>query len=410
MVAALLLICLAAGGFYVGSAAAAPLPAIEVTPTAPAIEAPGEEVSVELPDYGSGAVTALGYDAETRLAEPDAEPVALVSYGSDDAVPIGSVAKVITALMIVDAKPLDGGDGETITFTSDDVQIYNETIAENGSNAPVSAGLEMTQREALTLLLVPSANNYSESLAIWAYGSYDDFLAESRSWLDDRGLTETTMDDSSGLSPETVSTPEDLLQVGELLVADPDLSEIVALDSATIDGVGTVDGTNALLGQEGIDGIKTGTTGEAGSCLLFSFDHEVDGEPVTMVGVFIGAPDHPTLNRDLLEMIPSFNDEFSTVDLIEADQPVARLASVWGQSAEVRAAEGLSVRAWGPVEAEGSLRAADLSTVDRGGAVGTYMMTVNGQQQQVPLISSTTIADPGLGWRLTHPQELHGEN
>ncbi|TDT33276.1 D-alanyl-D-alanine carboxypeptidase family protein [Naumannella halotolerans] len=404
----LVLAVLGGGGWYVGSAALAPLPAAAITTTAPQIEAPTDDAEVELPDYGAGAVAALGYDGATGLQDPDAALAPLVSFGSADAVPIGSIAKVVTALMIVDAEPLDGGDGEMITFTSEDVGYYEETIAAGGSNAPVSAGLELTEREALTLVLVPSANNYSKSLAIWAYGSYDEFLERSRTWLDEHGMPNTVMADSSGLSSETVSTPEDLLRLGQLLVADPDLSEIVALESATIDGVGTVDGTNALLGRDGIDGIKTGTTTQAGSCLLFSFDQEVDGQLVTMVGAIIGAPSHGVLNDDLLELIPSFNDEFSTVELTHSGQSVATARTVWGQDTELLSTEDLTVRAWGPVEVETEVVTPEIQTVEAGASLGEYVVSVNGQVDEVPLRSAATIDDPGMGWRLTNPEEIRG--
>ncbi|SDS51224.1 D-alanyl-D-alanine carboxypeptidase family protein [Microlunatus soli] len=401
MVLLLVVIMIGLGAWQVGRAAAAALPVATVTEK-PVTVAAGEEVSVDLPGYGAGAVTALGYDAETGLADPDADAEPMVEFGSDNARPIGSVAKVITALMIVDARPLDDDDGPSITLTERDVSYYQETLAEGGSNAPATAGTTISEREGLALMLIPSANNYSKTLAVWAYGSYDAFLSASREWLDERGLEDTVLADSSGLSEETVSTPADLLTVGRLLSEDDTLSKIVAMKKITVPGVGTVENTNQALGKKGIDGIKTGTTGRAGSCLLFSWHHTVAGKQVTMVGVFLDAPSHPTLDRDLLRLIPTFNDEFSTVRPVKEGATLGTAKAAWGQQVDLRAGRGITVRAWGPVEVQSDLETPAVNAMRRGQRVGHYDVVVNGEKKSVPVTSDGTISDPGLKWRVQH--------
>lgn len=247
--AILLLVVVTVGvcAWHVGRASAATLPTVTIEESQNEISANDDEVDVALPGYGAGAVTALGYNAKTGLKDPSAEAEPMVRFGSKKAIPIGSVAKVITALMVVDARPLNGADGPSITLTEQDVRFYEETLAEGGSNAPATAGTTISEREALALMLIPSANNYSKSLAVWAYGSYDAFLSESRNWLDERGLDDTVLADSSGLSDESVSTTTDLLKIGRLLTEDESLSEIVALKKITVPGVGTVQNTNQVL-------------------------------------------------------------------------------------------------------------------------------------------------------------------
>ena len=391
--------------WQIGRAAGATLPTATVEETPIEIPA-GDKVDVDVPSYGAGAVTALGYDAKTGLKDPEAEPKAMVKFGSGKARPIGSVAKVITALMIVEARPLKGGDGPSITLTEQDVRFYEETLAEGGSNAPATAGTTITERQGLALMLIPSANNYSKSLAVWAYGSYDNFLSESRTWLDQHGLEDTVLADSSGLSEDTVSTPADLLKIGQLLTEDKGLSELVAMKRITVPGVGTVKNTNQTLDKKGIDGIKTGTTRGAGSCLLFSFDRKVGGEKVTMVGVFLGAPSHPTLDQDLLRLIPSFNDEFSTVKPLKNGATLATATSPWGQEADLRATRGITVKAWGPVTVETKLEMPEIREIQQNQQVGHSEAVVNGKKMTIPLSSSSTISDPGLKWRVQHRDQL----
>ncbi|QHC66634.1 D-alanyl-D-alanine carboxypeptidase [Rathayibacter sp. VKM Ac-2759] len=394
-------VLLSAGGAYGVNAASAELPAASAVVEAPAavtVDAP----VLAWPSYGSGAVAAVGLDGT-------GEGGVLASYGSADPVPTGSIAKVVTALVILAAKPIaDGTDGETITFTSADVGYYNDSVAENGSVAPVSAGLELTEREALTVLMLPSANNYAKSLAIWAYGSEEAYLAAARTWLDGQGLTRTVVTDTSGLSPDTVSTTSEMVRLGELLVADPVLAPIVALPTAVIPGVGEVENTNTLLGRAGVDGIKTGTTDEAGACLLFSLDTVVEGQPMTLVGVVVGARTHPQLAADIETLIPTVESGFHSVALTAEGQDFGSYTSAWGESAVAETPEARSVLVWGGVSTSTTVALDPVETVADAERIGTATVDVNGTPYELPLIADGTIEDPGLGWRLSHPAELFG--
>ncbi|QHC62640.1 D-alanyl-D-alanine carboxypeptidase [Rathayibacter festucae] len=390
-----------AGGAYAANAAGAELPVA----TAVVQDTPPTEIdapAVAWPSYGAGAISAVG-------VQGPADGGMLSSYGSTGQLPIGSIAKVVTALVVLSAKPIaEGTDGGTIAFTSTDVGYYNDSVAENGSVAPVSAGLELTEREALTVLMLPSANNYAKSLAVWAFGSEEGYLAAARTWLDERGLTGTVVADTSGLSPATVSTTLEMVVLGELLIGDPVLAPIVALPSAVIPGVGTVENTNKLLGQAGVDGIKTGTTDEAGACLLFSLDATVEGRPVTMVGVVVGARTHPQLAADVLTLIPTVEAGFRTVTLTEEGQDFGSYTSAWGESAVAETREAQSLLVWGATTVTTSVSLDPVEVVADGQEVGTVNVDVNGQAYPVPLVADGTIEDPGFGWRVTNPGELFG--
>jgi D-alanyl-D-alanine carboxypeptidase (penicillin-binding protein 5/6) len=399
--AVLAAVVVAGGGAYGVNAATAELPAasaLAIDPVSRTLDAPAPA----WPAYGAGAVAAVGFPGQE-------EDGLLARYGSTGTLPTGSIAKVVTALVVLAAKPIaEGTDGETITFTGTDVQYYDETLAENGSNAPVSAGLQLTERQALTAMMLPSANNYAKSLAVWAYGSEEAFLAATRVWLDGQGLESTSLADTSGLSPETVSTTAEMVRLGELLVADPVLAPIVALPSAEIPGVGTVENTNSLLGRSGVDGIKTGTTDEAGSCLLFALDTTVAGEPMTLIGVVVGARTHPQLAADVLTLIPSVEAGFASVPLTTEGQDYGSLTSPWGETATAETAEARSVLVWGTATTTTSVALDPVEVVGDGERVGTATVDVNGTPYELPLVADGAIADPGFGWRLANPGELFG--
>jgi D-alanyl-D-alanine carboxypeptidase (penicillin-binding protein 5/6) len=118
------------------------------------------------PAYGEGALGAEGYG------------VISTSTQAASALPIASIAKVITALTVLETKPITQGEaGPVITFTAADAALYNEYIAKNGTVARAQAGQQLTEYQILEGMLISSANNYADSLAIWGYGSLDAYTA-----------------------------------------------------------------------------------------------------------------------------------------------------------------------------------------------------------------------------------------
>lgn len=344
------------------------------------------------PAQGAGAIGAVGYDG------------VLGSTGDQGAAPIASITKMVTALVILEAKPLSGDEaGPNITFDDGDVDNYYEAIAENGSVAPVVPGMVLSQREAFTTMLLPSANNYSVSLAEWAFGSVDKYLSAATDYLTVHGLTGTTVADTSGISAQSVSTPADLVAIGKLVMADPVLAGIVALPTADIPTIGTVTNTNKLLGIDGIDGIKTGTTDEAGACLLFSVDVPVGDTSVTVVGVVLGGDTHSELNQRILALIQSVAPGFKQVTLVEAGAAFGTYTTPWGQTGQAVAEKAETAVVWSDTPVTTTVDVEPITLGDAGDAVGTVDVSVGTTTVTVPLVLDEDITDPGPFWRWTHP-------
>jgi D-alanyl-D-alanine carboxypeptidase (penicillin-binding protein 5/6) len=379
---------------YLTSTGLAPVSASAAALTTPAaLTQPA--VTPVWPAGGAGAIGAVGYDG------------VLAASGDQDSMPIASITKMVTALVILQAKPLTGSDaGPTITFTDDDVDIYYDAIAENGSVAPVVSGMVLTQREAFETMLLPSANNYSVSLAVWAFGSVDAYLSAAADFLTANGLTGTSVADTSGISAESVSSPADLVAIGKLVVANPVLAEIVAMPTASIPTVGTVVNTNKLLGVDGVDGIKTGTTDEAGACLLFAVDVPVGDSSVTVVGVVLGGDTHPELNQTVLSLIDSVTPGFRQVNLVEAGASFGTYTTPWGQSGQAVADTAASAVVWSDTPIDTAVDIEPVRLAEKGDRVGSIDVTVGTQVIEVPLVLDETITDPGPFWRWTHPGEV----
>lgn len=379
---------------YAVTTLVAPLPAAAVTldPGSTLTQSPAALV---LPGFGESAIAADGFGT-------------LATDGPQDQVPIASITKTITALVILDAKPLsDATDpGPTLTFTQADVEILQQTQAEYGSFGELPATMQLSEKDALTMMLMASANNYAQSLAIWAYGSVDAYLAAANAWLATQGLTGTVVDDTSGISSGSRSTPADLLRIGSLVMANASLAQIVGTPSIDIPGVGPVTSTNGLLGESGVNGIKTGTTVDAGATLLYSAVLPVGSQTVHVIGVLLGAETHEQLDAAVLALLSSVQASFHEVILSTADEYIGDALTVWGASSRVAATESVSRIVFSDTPITVTPVLTSITSGAAGTPVGSFDITIGEEKVTIPLALSSALDDPGAGWRLTHAGEL----
>jgi D-alanyl-D-alanine carboxypeptidase (penicillin-binding protein 5/6) len=207
------------------------------------------------------------------------------------AAPIASVAKVMTAYLVLRDCPLrPGEDGPTITLTDADVADTERRRRQQESVVPVVAGERLTELQALQALLLPSANNIAAVLARWDAGSADRFVARMNATARSLGMTHTRYTDPSGYDDATVSTAADQVRLVDRAMRLPVFASIVATPSVTLPVAGTVHNTNTLLGHDGFVGVKTGSTAAAGGCFAFRAIRWIDGKRTTITGVVLGQP------------------------------------------------------------------------------------------------------------------------
>jgi serine-type D-Ala-D-Ala carboxypeptidase (penicillin-binding protein 5/6) len=205
--------------------------------------------------------------------------------------PIASVAKVMTAFLVLRDHPLrPGEDGPTITLTAADVADTYRRSVQQESVVPIAAGERLTERQALEALLIPSANNIAAVLARWDVGSADRFVAQMNATARSLGMTHTRYTDPSGYDDGTVSTAADQVRIVGRAMRVPVFASIVATPSATLPVAGTVHNTNILLGYDGFVGVKTGSTAAAGGCFAFRAIRRIGGKRTTITGVVLGQP------------------------------------------------------------------------------------------------------------------------
>jgi D-alanyl-D-alanine carboxypeptidase (penicillin-binding protein 5/6) len=209
------------------------------------------------------------------------------------AAPIASVAKVMTAYLVLRDHPLGPDeDGPTITLTDADVADTDRRRGQHESVVSIAAGEQLTERQALQALLLPSANNIAAVLARWDAGSEDQFVARMNATAQSLGMTHTRYTDPSGFDDATVSTAADQVRLVDRAMRLPVFASIVATPSVTLPVAGTVHNTDTLLGHNGFVGVKTGSTDAAGGCFAFRAIRWIDGKRTTITGVVLGQPGH----------------------------------------------------------------------------------------------------------------------
>ncbi|WP_431277080.1 D-alanyl-D-alanine carboxypeptidase family protein [Leifsonia poae] len=376
---------------YVSGALFAPVPATAAVTQHESTIAQSK-VALNWPAFGAGGITAPDYPGATEY------------HGSDAQMPIASVTKTITALVVLDKKPLKAGDdGPSISFTQKDVNIWKQVIAAGGSWAPVVAGTSLTEKQALEAMLLPSANNYAISLATWAYGSTGAFVKAANTWLAANQFSGTHLESPDGLTPGSVSTTKDLIGIGKLALADPVLSTIVSQKNVTLPGAGSQDNTNTLIGVDGIDGIKTGNTPEAGNCLLFSAQMTVGQSKVRVIGVVLAAPTHADLWAAVKTLLTSMQSGFHEVDASKVGQSYGTYTTPWGAKSRLIATSTKMFVVWSDTPIQVALETRPLQSGTKGEVVGQITFTLNGKTQTALLALAKALPDPGPWWRLAHP-------
>ncbi len=186
--------------------------------------------------------------------------------------PMGSITKVMTALVVLQA----GGLSREITVTRSAVRYARRNGA---STAGLIVGDVLTARQLLEAMLLPSGCDAAYLLAA-AYGpGRPAFLLRMNAMARSMGLTSTYFTSFDGMpyptEHSTYSTPADLTRLGAIAMRNPLFRRIVAQRTYHLAATArhhpymwyTTDGL--LQSYRGIVGIKTGDTNAAGDCFLF---------------------------------------------------------------------------------------------------------------------------------------------
>ena len=183
---------------------------------------------------------------------------------SGKAVPIASITKLMTALVVLDGQqPLD----EVITITADD------KWKGKGAFSRLPVGAKLTRGDLLKLALMASENRAARTLGRNYPGGMKAFVRTMNQKAKALGMTRTKFDDPSGLSSLNVSSPRDLSKLLNAVSRDTRIREFSTLESHEV-RIGKSSlvyrNTNLLVGKQDWKILvqKTGYTNDAGECLV----------------------------------------------------------------------------------------------------------------------------------------------
>jgi serine-type D-Ala-D-Ala carboxypeptidase (penicillin-binding protein 5/6) len=309
-----------------------PVPSMALTASVTTVRAlPGAAPG---PDWPGRAEAAVGLPGAGLLG----------AHGGSRPVPIASLAKIMTTDIVLRDRPLPaGGPGPAITVTAADAAAYASDERRGQSVVKVAPGEKLTERQALEAMLILSGNNIASLLARWDAGSERAFVAKMNARARSLGLRSTRYADASGADPATVSTASDQFRLTVRALQVPAFRQIVAMRQVTLPVAGVAYNVSTALGHDGIVGVKTGATSQAGGCLAFAAIRTVAKSQVMIVGVVLGVRATPARPSELGAVISAAENLLGSVGGDLEHVQVVRPGAVLGervQRADRRARRG----------------------------------------------------------------------
>jgi len=206
------------------------------------------------PKLASSAVAVIDQSTGDVLYEKNANAI----------VPIASITKLMTAMVVLDAQP---SLSEPITISREDLDMLK------GTSSRLAIGTTLSREEMLRLALMSSENRASSALARYYPGGRDAFIAAMNQKARDLGMTDSRFHDATGLTPANVASARDLAKLVDAAHQYPLIREFSTSEEYQVAIRGraqTFRNTNALVRNDTwqIGLSKTGYISEAGKCLV----------------------------------------------------------------------------------------------------------------------------------------------
>lgn len=219
----------------------------------------------------------------------------LYTYNFDHRVPIASLTKLLTALIIAESGKID-----------DVVEVKEEDIRVIGPNTGLVIGERIKASELLKAMLIASHNDSARTLSRHVSGTMEHFVELMNARADELGMHSTHFTNPIGFDdPNHYSTAQDLTLLVQEFMSDDRLSEIVRMKeieifSQNMPFAHKVKTTNKLLLEDSaVVGIKTGYTTEAkGNLAIRSIEGDAD-----VITIVLGSDDREGDTRKILEWI-----------------------------------------------------------------------------------------------------------
>lgn len=232
--------------------------------------------------------------------------------------PCASVTKVMTLLLVMEAL-----DNEKIHL--DDVVTTSAHAASmGGSDIWLEEGEQMTVDDMIKATAVASANDAAVALAEFINGSEDDFVAAMNEKAKDLGMKDTVFKNCNGLDEDGhLTSAYDVALMSRELIKHSKIFDYTTIWLDDLRGGETqIVNTNKLLRTyDGITGLKTGTTGKAGSCITATAERN----GMSLIAVVLGADSGTARFKDAAALLDHgfANYETASFSLTEGLEPLS---------------------------------------------------------------------------------------
>ncbi|MEV6313734.1 D-alanyl-D-alanine carboxypeptidase [Streptomyces sp. NPDC051776] len=331
------------------------------------------------------------------------------TFGEQKPVPIASVAKTMTAYVILKEHPLKPGSQGARIPVDRKAEEDAGLGAQNESVVETEEGEKLTEYEALNAIMIASANNVARLLARWDAGSEKAFVKKMNHAAKDLGMKNTNYTDPSGLEATTVSTAEDQVKLGRKVMQDPVFREVVAKPSYKDRNGKKQDNWNRLVPFHGV-GIKTGTSTAAQGNLLFAAQKKVRGTTQLIIGAVLRQPPDASDNSILTgaveaskPLIDAAGGALTTRKVVKKGDVVGHVDDGLGGTTPVVATRDVSAVGWTGLTVDIALT--DNGKVvpheaKAGAKVGTMTVGSGLGQVKVPIALQKDLVEPGFGDKL----------
>jgi D-alanyl-D-alanine carboxypeptidase (penicillin-binding protein 5/6) len=325
-------------------------------------------------------------DAKAYVLIDPRDGTVLDSKAAHRQLPIASTTKLMTAFLALEnLKP-----SQMLKAPR-----YDATDAE--SLLGLRVGEKMSVRDLLFALVIESANDAAETLAVGVAGSVPAFVDEMNAEVQKLGLTETHYSPPVGLDrPGNYSSANDLTKLAALLLKNPLFARAANSPSATLktgDEKRTIENRDLLVASTPyITGVKTGHTLDAGYVLVGSGEQH----GTTLISAVLGTPSEAARDNDTLALLNYGFSQYKGQTPVKKGAELATPSLDWGRGdlplvaakslqVDLRAGQKVSTKVNAPSEIKGS--------VTDGEKLGAVQLTVDGKPAGAsPLIATKAVA------------------
>lgn len=312
----------------------------------------------------------------------------LFEKNSHEKRPIASITKVMTMLLVFEA--IERGD----LSMSDKVTGSEHSASMGGSQIWLEVGETLTVEEMLKAVAICSANDCAVALGEHISGSEEAFVALMNNRAKELGMNDTTFKNACGLHVEGhLSSAYDVALMSRELIKYEKVSRFATTWEDTLrDGKSVLNNTNKMIRTyEGMTGLKTGFTSQAGYCLAATAKRE----NTSFIAVVLGGETSEKRNADIAALLNWGFANYTTAT-ITTDVPLMPIKVEMGKeksvSLELGNMQGILIRKGAEITKEIQIADKVKAPVKEGAQLGKMTVISDGNTLcEIPIIASETV-------------------